>query len=317
MDLAAITTLRRLLWEAAYRPIPLLSHDDPDLKRAGKAPIHHDWILRALRNPPEAARTPAQQHLRNTGILLGLNGLLAVDIDIDNAARAGAAEEIAIATLWPAPTRRRGRSRRCAMLYRLDGGTPHKHTLRGSGGCVEVLGHGQQLAAYGIHASGAELEWSVDPIDLPVDHLPTISKSQLNAFLDAVTPVIGANPARLQRTGNTRRRGAAMPDAELARVASALAAIPADDYALWIRIGAALHAITAGSASGLILWDEWSSTSAKYRAEEMAARWASFDNTTSHNRPGAGTIFHLARQHGWTPPLPEPPADWLAAHPPP
>lgn len=76
----------------------------------------------------------------------------------------------------------------------------------------------------------------------------------------------------------------------------------------WISIGMALHWASSetNSDEGLLVWDEWSSQSdTKYPGErEIYAQWRSF-NSSKANQIKLGTLFHLARRHGWVRPLPD------------
>lgn len=77
----------------------------------------------------------------------------------------------------------------------------------------------------------------------------------------------------------------------------------------WINCGMALH--WAGSQTNqldnaLVLWNDWSSQSqSKYPGErEILTQWASFKT----DKPAAvklGTLFHIAKRHGWTRPEPD------------
>lgn len=85
---------------------------------------------------------------------------------------------------------------------------------------------------------------------------------------------------------------------ERERIQSALDALDAGlGYDDWLQIGMALHASPA--VDGFALWDAWSARSDKYPgAASLQSHWRSFS-------PGAvkiGTLFHLAKQHGWKPP---------------
>jgi hypothetical protein len=321
MDLAAITTLRAALWQGRYRPIPLLTHTAPDRARAGKAPLHKDWPARARRNPPEAAVTPAQAHLANTGILA--DTLRALDVDVDDFGRADAIEQLAIRMLGPAPTRRRDNANRFLMLYRAAEGEPRKRKLNGTTGDpahpdqIEVLGKGQQFVAYGTHPTGGNIYWTgPQPLDMPMERLPAVTEAQIEVFLAECAKIIGA-PERSRARGNGDGRkpsqgNGTVDPTELAKLASTLEALPAelaDDYDTWILIGCALHHATGGTLAGRDIWDTWSQQSDKYNAGEIDRRWVSFANTPG-DRASAGTIYHLARQHGWSfpgeRPLPQP-----------
>lgn len=86
----------------------------------------------------------------------------------------------------------------------------------------------------------------------------------------------------------------ALDAARLAEIRSALAWIPADDYALWIEIGQCLHA--GGAPLGL--WEEWAQKSEKYAPGVCGKKWAGF-----HARGLDGvtlpTLFMRAQQCGW------------------
>ena len=90
-------------------------------------------------------------------------------------------------------------------------------------------------------------------------------------------------------------------DTDWERAEEALQFIPPDDYGRWVEIGMALKALLG--EAGYELWDQWSARSAKYRPEEMQAKWDSFDG--SGPITGA-TLFHRAREHGGVPSSPPP-----------
>ena len=318
-DLTAVTRLRAQLWERGFRPVPLLSANDPDPKRAGKAPIHKDWTNRARRNPPEAANTPALAHIASTGILC--DGLRVIDADIDNASLAEAVEELAIEHFGPVPTRRRSNSSRFAMLYRAAEGEPRKIVLVGAGhtddhACkIEVLGKGLQFVAYGGHVSGGTLSWTVEPLDMPRDQLAAVTEPQIAAFLAAVAPVIGAEAPAKRKPQTTKGSNEGAGPA-LAQLKAALALIPAaaaDDYDTWIRVGAALHHESQGSAEGMAAWEEWAAKSSKFDAVETEERWSSFAEGGDGAKVSAATIFHLAKPYGWHPPDPADDPGYIAA----
>jgi hypothetical protein len=76
----------------------------------------------------------------------------------------------------------------------------------------------------------------------------------------------------------------------------------------WINVGMALH--WAGTQTdqldqALQLWDEWSMPSAKYPARGgIFSQWNSF-KTDKASAVKIGTLFHIAKQHGWQRPLPD------------
>ena len=82
-------------------------------------------------------------------------------------------------------------------------------------------------------------------------------------------------------------------DTERAR--DALYSIPADlPRDQWVKTGMAAH------AAGLTLddFDTWSASAASYNAQAARATFRSFK--TSPGGVGAGALFGMARDHGWT-----------------
>ena len=99
-------------------------------------------------------------------------------------------------------------------------------------------------------------------------------------------------------------------DASWEEIKQALEAIPADcTREEWISVGMALH--WAGTQTdqldqALYLWNDWSATGqAKYPGErEVLTQWISFKPDKA-SAVKLGTLFHIARQHGWTRPTPD------------
>jgi putative DNA primase/helicase len=90
------------------------------------------------------------------------------------------------------------------------------------------------------------------------------------------------------------------PTAEAARVAAALEFIPNEDLSWdeWNRIGMAVWRATEGA--GEDAFHGWSRKSDKYDEAATQVRWDHFE-TSPPTQIGAGTIFHLAKEHGWSP----------------
>ena len=78
------------------------------------------------------------------------------------------------------------------------------------------------------------------------------------------------------------------------RARDALYAIPPDcDRATWVKAGMAFHA----AGGDFNTFNDWSASAPSYKAQDCRATWNSFKNT-----PGgitAGTLFGMARDHGW------------------
>ena len=154
-----VSAARAQLWDAGFRPVPVLTGD--------KKPLGNDWTTRARQDPPESVRMAPVAHALNTGILA--DGLVPIDIDIDDPAIARQARALVLDRLGEAPMRFRRNSPRCLILYRAAEGEPSKLTLTGGAhsddnACkIEILGRGNQFVAYGSHPSGADLEWFPEP----------------------------------------------------------------------------------------------------------------------------------------------------------
>lgn len=93
-------------------------------------------------------------------------------------------------------------------------------------------------------------------------------------------------------------------------IKSAVEHIPADcSREEWVQVGMAIHwAATQANQNdyGLQLWNDWSKQSAtKYPGpRDMLHQWESFKT----NKPSAirlGSLFHIAKQHGWFKPAPD------------
>lgn len=81
-------------------------------------------------------------------------------------------------------------------------------------------------------------------------------------------------------------------------VREALKLIDAEDYDTWISFGLAIKNSLGEAAFSI--WDDWSSTSAKYAGhEEAASKWDSFEPDGSLT---IGTIFQRAKERGWNGP---------------
>jgi hypothetical protein len=86
--------------------------------------------------------------------------------------------------------------------------------------------------------------------------------------------------------------------ADKPRVLSALSVIPATSRDIWLSAGMALH--VTGWEDAFEIWDRWSRTCAeKYDEADQHRTWNSFRADRTGGRITLGTIFLLAREHGW------------------
>lgn len=98
-------------------------------------------------------------------------------------------------------------------------------------------------------------------------------------------------------------------DASWEDIASALASINPDcSREEWVQVGMALKWAgdhTEQLEQALMLWNDWSMPSPKYPGErDIAAQWISFKNDKAM-AVKLGTLFHIAKQHGWVRPMPD------------
>lgn len=196
---AGVVSLRARLWACGYRPIAVRNMI-PGVVNSGKAPLGEDWTERARRNPPAAMIEPLDPQAMNTGVLA--DGLRIFDVDVDQPELAHQVRVLASVHFGPTISRTRTTSPRFAFVYRAAEGEPAKRVIKSTDGRgqIEVLGHGQQLVAFGWHYSGAPLCWpDGSPDATPLDQLPTVTEGQVSGFLAEAAPLIGAEPPQAAR----------------------------------------------------------------------------------------------------------------------
>jgi hypothetical protein len=192
-----VTAIRERLWSHGHRPVEVYSVingrcgcGNPKCGSKGKHPKGSGWQLRAQHNPPDATMVTPSADALNTGIWCG--GFQAIDIDIDDPDLASRARSLAVTMLGETIVRYRPNSPRVLLLYRVSEGEPGKTTIGTPGRQIEVLGHGQQFVAFGLHASGVRLEWDPQsPADTVADDLPAVNGEQIAAFLAAAGALLG------------------------------------------------------------------------------------------------------------------------------
>jgi predicted P-loop ATPase len=315
-DLAAIATLRANAWANGWRPLSVKPWDFPDPEQAGKAPLGMEWQKRARQDPPECVTMPAVARAPNTGILT--DGLRGIDIDIEDRAKADAAQALAFKMLGPTIARTRDNSAKRQLPYRAAEGSPPKRVITGAGhskehSCkIEVLGYGQQFVAFGTHPSGAELKWYPScPARRKVTEIPAVSEQQITDFLAACAPLIGAEPPPEERKSNGHdpdpdAHQNSGDDVHILDVIAALAVIPNNDPAdwdHWTAVAMATWRATDGSVHGFNAWYAWSSKHPDWDEEACRKRWDGITKSPP-NRTGVNKLFAMARKavKGWRKP---------------
>ena len=292
---AQVASLRAQLWDSGFRPVPIYSPEaggpSPGKRPAGKA-----WQLEARRSPPAAAVELPQANSLNTGILS--DGWRAIDIDVDNPTLAFRCCEIARQMFGEAPTRWRDNSPRRLILVRAAEGEPRKRVIAGTSGKIEVLGYGQQFVAFGMHESGATLQWTPEaPGEVLASSIPAAGEDGIDAYLARCAEIIGA-PSPKQANGHDQDHQAGPPEADPLRIGAALGNLKNDgppDWEWWNKVGMAVWRATGGSAAGMQLFDAWSARNRAYDAGATRARWDHF-RSSPPTEIGAGTIFRLANE---------------------
>jgi hypothetical protein len=302
--LPEVASWRARAWDAGYRPVAVYGvkngrcfcHQPDTCKTPGKHPQGDRWAERARRDPPFAVEAAVNPKAPNTGILA--DGLRAMDGDIDDPAIAARIPTLAFTHFGPTIMRWRAGSARFLLLYRAAEGAPHKVSLAGKLGKIEMLGHGNQFVAHGMHPSGARLQWTPEPLtEVPVADLPAVTEAQIDSFFDAAAPLLQAernkgNGAGPHATSSEGQRG------DLFKVVRALEAIPNTGPANWEyfnKIGMATWAATNGAAAGFEVFCHWAQRHASFDPALCAERWQHY-KTSPPTQIGAGTLIHLARE---------------------
>jgi hypothetical protein len=94
---------------------------------------------------------------------------------------------------------------------------------------------------------------------------------------------------------------------EEARIRDALKHIPADDRDDWFRVSCALFSTGWGNKAREI-FDDWSQTSDKFDEGEQEKLWNSLSRGYDGKFISLGTLYFMAKEHGWE----EPPPDDIA-----
>ena len=100
---------------------------------------------------------------------------------------------------------------------------------------------------------------------------------------------------------HAKASGEGLREAEAERIRSALSVIPTDDRDIWLKIGAALHDLVGWGEEARQIWDAWSRTCPeKFDEADQAKAWRSFDRGYDGEKVTLGTLFTLAKEHGWS-----------------
>lgn len=68
---------------------------------------------------------------------------------------------------------------------------------------------------------------------------------------------------------------------------------------VWLALGMGLHHESNGGEYGWNLWLDWSEKGPKHDSKQMRYKWESFANRPSEAVYNGGTVFRIAKEHGW------------------
>lgn len=235
----------------------------------------------------------------------------AIDLDIVDPVMLGKVERWCAEHIGQT-IQRTGRAPRKMLVYRTDTPFRKRQSAKfvspdGETHQIELIGHNAQFVAFAVHPdTGKPYTWGeYSPLDTPADLLPVMTEQNgldLIAFFEANVP---DDWTKVQRaTGDAgEHEGNPVKTASRADVESAVAVLPNGDldYDSWIRVAHALRGAGAEyEEDARALFHEWSSKSEKYDVDQTDRAW---DSIKEVKAIGAGTLFHLAEQHGWARPV--------------
>lgn len=166
------------------------------------------------------------------------------------------------------------------------------------------LGNSQEIEVFGLNNSagksvmltGDKLRGDILPVDSLIDLL-----GQAGITRDVIFPPEPSAPSAPLE--HTPLFPALKPHDELDRAQSALSHVTTakGDYETWINMGMALQ--HGFGDAGFHPWVQWSASQPEFKGEDdCRLHWRSF---TPDGRITLASLFHLARQHGYTSPTPK------------
>jgi hypothetical protein len=260
-----------------YSPVPV--------RPGSKAPYISDWSRWNNELPPlELVREWAERY-PDAGLSLALGpscGVAAIDFDHD----VGGLHARILEAAGPSPVAKRGQ--KGATLFYRHAGERSRAFRQASQTVAEILAGGRLvIVPPTVHpVTDRPYVWLTEAtlLDVAADALPPLKAEAVAALFEPP-----AQPPR-RRKSNPPREGS-----RAAEIAAALSHIPPClSYHDWVRVGMSLK--SALGDAGFELWNSWSSSSPKYDASQMEAKWRSFSGQGGIT---AGTLFHLAKLHGW------------------
>ncbi len=283
------------LIDNGYRILPLVPGEKkPGRYASGEWNNYADWA-RHCERPTSEIEFDIWSRWPDAGIGIACGTVTLVDIDVRDAALVGKLKTLAFRICGETPLQRVGLAPKVGLVYRTEAPI---HGIKQHP--VEVLGVGNQFVAYGIHpVTGRPYEWlDESPHSFHLDDLPLVTEAQLREFLAAAAKII---PPEMQVAPLVRssegERGSSDQRGTLTAITEALGFIPNHDLQWddWFRVAMAMKG--ALGEEGWPLFVGWSATSSKH---DPAATWNLWRGLKPRSM-GAGTIYWLAEENGWTP----------------
>ena len=263
-----------------------------------KSPVGDDWNLIENALPDGAQLAPGY----GVGLMHAYSGTCAIDIDDwDTAVFNLGLRGIDLVSLYQDPTTVKihsGSPGHAKMLFRLPLPLPSvkltankKNFIDFRCGTVDGKTVQDVLPPHRHPDTGYDYSWEGDPAaitPLP-DELQRLWAEEL-ATRRTATP---------NRLNGQKRPLEPLSDDDMASVRGALGHIPPDiDRDEWVSMAMGLHA--TGREDAYETFDTWSRGGVKYMGEkDTAAVWRSIKERG--DGVGVGSVFHLARRHGWKP----------------
>jgi hypothetical protein len=306
------SALRRQLLANGYEPIPI----------RGKAPRWKGWAAGDITDARLSEIEAAHPDHTNTGIRTGR--CVAIDIDLTNAAHAIEIEKLAVTAFGDTPLHRVG-SKGALLCYRNDSPIPKITIGLKDKRLVEILGEGQQFAAYGAHPNtGRPYEWPNDilggePSQTPLTDLPAASPDQLRTLAHDIAArlrALGYGDVTVSGAEPVAETPAVSASSGLPITADAIEAMlksipPSCDRNKWLTVcgGLCNAPVNDPSFDGRALFTQWSRgdlhdgrAPANFSGEDDCANEWDRDQgkrTEGASVPAFGALVNLAREHGY------------------
>jgi len=238
---------------------------------------------------------------------LYLHEVFGFDVDVDDAHWAGQITSTMDTMLGrPLCRRYRANSPRTLSLYGAPADAEYV-ALKGSDGGIEVLtGENTKAAAFGYHTNPitrvrSRLEWDGVPGNVRKADLSPITLAQRDLFLEEVTEMLGDEVDRIVRSNYTGEAVAGLAS-DIDQLYEATLWIPNTGHGgwdEWNKMGMALFAGSGGAELGLAAFVAWTAKNPHADPKDCQERWDAYQSAPP-SRIGAGTIFRLAMDQGYT-----------------